>query len=62
MKKFKVCVESYLFNNSDLKEYDIYYLNGKSLETATSYAKKVLKHWRNVNGIIYNLFTIEEVK
>lgn len=62
MKKFRVCVESYLFNNSDLKEYDMYYVNGKSLEIATSYAKEVLKNWRKVNGIIYNLFTIEEVK
>ena len=59
MKDYQICVESYLSNNSDYKEYDNYYYKTKNWDSAVEYAKKVINNWnKNSKSVIYNIFDI----
>ena len=59
MKWYKVCVESYLSNNSDYKEYDIYYYETDTYEKAEAYANKCITNWnKQSDGVIYNIYNI----
>lgn len=63
MKKFNVCIESYYSNNSDYPEYDIYSVMSTCLEEAKKYANECINNWnKNINGIIYHVYRVEEVK
>ena len=63
MKKYRVCIKSYESNNSELAEYNVYIFKDNSeLETAKIKAKDMIDRFNNQsNGIIYELFDIEEV-
>ena len=62
MKNYRIVVESYFANNSDFKEYDVYYLDSESLESAKSYTKKVLDYWNTKSKeVLYFMHDIEEV-
>ena len=63
MSKFRVTVKSYLSNNSDYAEYDVYYLDMESLDKAREFVNIALDHWTKINeeGIIYSLSDLEEV-
>lgn len=59
MKKYRVCIESYLSNNSDLKEYNIYYIVANNEVEAKEYATKTTNSWnKNSEGVIYHLYDI----
>lgn len=59
MRLYRVCIESYLSNNSDLKEYNNYYLEEKTYEKASELAKKYIKNWNEKSdGVIYNIYDI----
>lgn len=64
MKKYRVCIQSWLSNNSDYSEYNVYIFKDESeLEVAKTKAKQMINRWNKLSkGIIYNLFSIEEVK
>lgn len=64
MKRFKICVESYLFNNSDCEEYNNYITESESIEDAKVYAKLCIDNWNKEDrqGVIYNIFSIEELE
>lgn len=60
MKTFKICVQSYLFNNSDYAEYDNYYLESEDLQTAKETAKRYIDNWNKEDkqGIIYYVYSV----
>lgn len=59
MKKYNVCVESYISNNSDKKEYNNYYVNANSWNEANEYAIKCIENWnKNSKGVIYHIYNI----
>lgn len=60
MKRFRICIESYLFNNSDYAESDVYYLESENLETAKETAERYIDNWNKENkqGVIYNVFSV----
>lgn len=62
MKKYIICVRSYLSNNSDYSEYDNYSLEASDFETAKREAKKILKYWTEVDteGLIYEVYDVWE--
>ena len=60
MEKFRVCVGSYVSNNSDCIEYDIYYTEAKNLEEAINYSKKCIDNWNKENK--YLIYFIENVE
>lgn len=59
MKLYQVCVESYLSNNSDYKEYDNYYCKAESWQAASDYAKICIDNWnKQSKGVIYHVYNI----
>ena len=59
MKTYRVCIESYLSNNSDQKEYDGDYIKASSWEEAMEQAKKYIEHWNKISkGVIYNIYDL----
>lgn len=63
MKKYRVCMESYISNNIDCTQCDVYFTYANSLEEAKEYAQKCAKNWQKINkGIMYNVFDVMEVK
>ena len=61
MKEYRVCVQSFISNNSDYKEYDIYFTKATDLENAKKYAQKCINNWnRESKGIIYNVYNVSE--
>lgn len=63
MKKYRICVQSFISNNSDNKEYDIYFTEATNLENAKEYAHACINNWnKESRGIIYNIYNISEEK
>ena len=62
MKNFKICVESYYSNNSDNKEYDIYYLEAPTLNDARGYMRSCFTYWSKQDQLIYSIYDIIELK
>jgi hypothetical protein len=64
MKRYRVCIKSYESNNSEYAEYNVYIFKDDSeLETAKIKAKEMINRLnKNSEGIIYDLFDMEEVK
>ena len=60
MKNYQICIQSYLFNNSDYRQYDIYYYEGTSYDEVLEYAKKCIANWNkeNNNSVIYNVYNV----
>lgn len=60
MKEYEVCVKSYLFNNSDYCEYDVYYLLTESFEEAKKIANEYIANWNkeSKNGVVYEVYNI----
>lgn len=62
MKNFRICVESYYSNNSDNKEYDIYYLEAPTLNDAKDYMRSCFDYWNKQDQLIYFIYDIIELK
>ena len=62
MKKFRICAESYYSNNSDAKEYDIYYLEAPTLNDAKDYMEACFNYWSKQDQLIYSIYDIIELK
>ena len=64
MKRYRVCIKSYESNNSELAEYNVYIFKDNSdLKTAKIKAKEMINRMnKKSEGIIYDIFDIEEVK
>ena len=63
MKKYRICVQSFISNNSDNKEYDIYFTEATNLENAKEYAHACINNLnKESRGIIYNIYNISEEK
>ena len=62
MKNFRICVESYYSNNSDNKEYDIYYLEAPTLNDAKDYMKDCFTYWSKKDQLSYFIYDIIELK
>lgn len=59
MKLYQVCVQSYLSNNSDYKEYDNYYCEANNWNEAKEYAEKCIENWnKESKEVIYNVYNI----
>lgn len=59
MKIYRVCVESYLSNNSEVKEYDNYYCKAKNWKEAEDYAKRCIENWnKQSEGVVYNIYDL----
>ena len=59
MRRYNVCVESYLGNNSDIKEYDNYYYDTESWEKAKEYAERCIANWNKQDQeVVYNIYNI----
>lgn len=59
MKLYRICVESYYSNNSDLKEYNNYYQQAHNREEAIKLTKQVIDNLnKNSQGVIYNIFDV----
>ena len=62
MKNFRICVESYYSNNSDVKEYDIYYLEAPTLNDAKDYMEACFACWSKKDQVSYFIYDIIELK
>ena len=62
MEKFRICVESYYSNNSDNKEYDVYYLEAPTLNDAKDYMKACFAYWSKQDQVSYFIYDIIELK
>ena len=60
-KNFKVNIASrYMYN--EFREYNIYQVSAKSMESARNYAKRVISHWNKIdNTTNYEIYDIWEV-
>lgn len=60
MKVYRVCVQSYLWNNSDYAEYDNYYTQAVDWNTAYEYAKKCIDNWNkeSKSGVVYHIYDV----
>ena len=59
MKKYNICVESYISNNSDMREYNNYYVLAKSWQEAKEYVERCIKNWnKESEGVIYHIYNI----
>ena len=61
MKNFRICVQSYYSNNSDNKEYDIYYLEAPTLNDAKDYIRSCFAYWSKQDQLIYFIYDIIEL-
>lgn len=63
MIKFDVCIESYIWNNSDLKEYDSYYILATDEKEARDKVQKAIDEMKakKPSPVIYNIYSIDEV-
>lgn len=63
MKKFEVCIQSYLWNNSDFKEYDSYYILAIDKKDAREKVQKSIDEMNSKkdSSIIYSIYSIDEV-
>lgn len=62
MKEWRITVQSYLSNNSDYAEYDVYYTTANTKEEAKADILKYIGADENntKDGVIYNIYSIEE--
>ena len=62
MKEWRITVQSYLSNNSDYAEYDVYYITANTKEEAKAMLLEYLGVDENnsKDGVIYNIYHTEE--